>query len=82
MPYTTEDVRNLDEETIAVEIEDAELKLSELEPQLAELKAMLGKTADVRTLFELKLEIEELAERRQKLTTALQALTTERNKRS
>ena len=81
MPYTTENIRNLDEQTLAVEIEDAELQLSELEPQLAELKAMLGKTADVRTLFGLKLEIEELAERRQELTAALQALTTERDKR-
>ena len=66
---------------LAVEIEAAELGLSELEPQLAELKAMLGKTADVRTLFGLKLEIEELAERRQELTAALQALTTERDRR-
>ena len=53
MPYTTENIRNLDEQTLAVEIEDAELQLSELEPQLAELKAMLGKTVDVRTLFGL-----------------------------
>ena len=82
MPYTMEDVRNLDDEMLAAEIDDVELELSELEPQLAELKAMLGKTADVRTLFGLKLEIEELAERRQELTAALQALTTERNRRS
>ena len=82
MPYTTEDVRNLDDEMLAAEIDDVELELSELEPQLAEREAMLGKTADVRTLFGLKLEIEELAERRQELTAALQALTTERNKRS
>ena len=82
MPYTMEDVRNLDDEMLAAEIDDVELELSELEPQLAERKAMLGKTADVRTLFGLKLEIEELAERRQELTAALQALTTERNRRS
>lgn len=82
MPYTMEDVRNLDDEMLAAEIDDVELELSELEPQLAELKAMLGKTADVRTLFGLKLEIEELAERRQELTAAPQALTTERNRRS
>ena len=81
MPYTTETVSNLDEETLAIEIEAAQLELSELEPQLAELKATLGKTADVRTLFGLKLEIEELAERRQELTAALQALTTERDRR-
>ena len=66
MPYTMEDVRNLDDEMLAAEIDDVEL----------------GKTADVRTLFGLKLEIEELAERRQELTAALQALTTERNRRS
>ena len=82
MPYTMEDVRNLDDEMLAAEIDDVELELSELEPQLAGLKTMLGKTADVRTLFGLKLEIEELAERRQELTAALQALTTERNRRS
>jgi hypothetical protein len=81
MPFTTENIRNLDEQTLAVEIEDAELELSELEPQLAELEATLGKTADARTLFGLKLEIEELAERRQELTAALQVLTTERDKR-
>ena len=81
MPYTTENIRNLDEETLAVEIEDAELELSGLDPQLAKLNAMQGKTADVRDLFDLKLEIEELEERRQELTAALQALTTERDKR-
>ena len=81
MPYTMENVRNLDEETLAAEIEDVELELSELEPQLAELKAMQGKTADVRDLFDLKLEIDGLEERRQELIAALQALTTERDKR-
>ena len=82
MPYTMEDVRNLDDEMLAAEIDDVELELSELEPQLVEREAMLGKTADVRTLFGLKLEIEELAERRQELTAAPQALTTERSRRS
>ena len=81
MPYTMENVSNLDAETLAAEIEDVELELSELEPQLAELKAMQGKTADVRDLFDLKLEIDGLEERRQELIAALQALTTERDKR-
>ena len=82
MPYTTEDVRNLDDEMLAAEIEDVELELSELAPQLAELKAMQGKTADVRDLFDANLKIEELEQRWQELAAALQALTTERHKRS
>ena len=82
MPYTTEDVRNLDDEMLAAEIEDVELELSELAPQLAELKAVQGKTADLRDLFDANLKIEELEARWQELIAALQALTTERNKRS
>jgi hypothetical protein len=82
MPYTTENVRNLDDEMLAAEIEDVELELSELAPQLAELKAVQGKTADLRDLFDANLKIEELEARWQELIAALQALTTERNKRS
>jgi hypothetical protein len=42
-----------------------------------------GKTSDVRALYDLNLvEIEELEERWQELTEALEVLTTERNKRS
>ena len=47
MPYTKKSVRNLDDETLAVEIEAAELELSELEPRI-ELRARRGKLADVR----------------------------------
>jgi len=43
MPYTTEDVRNLDDEMLAAEIEDVELELSEPAPQLAELRLKLGR---------------------------------------
>ena len=82
MPYTTENVRNLDDEMLAAEIEDVELELSELAPQLAELKAVQGKTADLRDLFDANLKIEELEERWQELTEALKVLTSERNKRS
>jgi len=81
MPYTMENVRNLDDEMLAAEIEDVELELSELAPQLAELKAVQGKTADLRDLFDANLKIEELEERWQELIAALQALTTERDKR-
>jgi hypothetical protein len=80
MPYTTENVRNLDDEMLAAEIEDVELELSELAPQLAELKAVQGKTADLRDLFDANLKIEELEERWQELIAALQALTAESNK--
>jgi DNA repair exonuclease SbcCD ATPase subunit len=81
MPYSMENVRNLDDEMLAAEIEDVELELSELAPQLAELKAMQGKTADFRDLFDANLKVEELEERWQELTAALQALTAESNKR-
>ena len=63
MPYTTEDVRNLDDDMLAAEIEDAELELSELGPQLAELQAVQAKTADIRTLFDVNFKIEDLEAR-------------------
>jgi hypothetical protein len=83
MSYTKKSVRNLADETLAVEIEAAELGLSELEPRIAELRVRRGKTADVRALYDLDLvEIEELEERWQELIEALKVLTSERNKRS
>ena len=82
MSYTKKSVRNLDDETLAVEIEAAELELSELEPQLAELRVRRGKL-QTSALYDLNLvEIEGLEERWQELTEALKVLTTERNKRS
>jgi predicted nucleic acid-binding Zn-ribbon protein len=83
MSYTKKSVRNLADETLAVEIEAAELELSELEPRIAELRVRRGKTVDVRALYDLNLvEIDELEERWQELTEALEVLTTERNERS
>ena len=65
MAYTTENVRNLEEEDLSLSRSKMRSWISELEPQLAQLKAMQGKTADVRDLYDLKLEIEEFEERRQ-----------------
>jgi hypothetical protein len=62
-----------------IDIAGAE-SLHSLEPQLAELKDMQAKTADLRDLFDANLKIEELEERWQELIAALQALTAESNK--
>ena len=61
-------------ESLAAEIEEAELELSGIEPQLAELKVLQGKTADIKQLFDLKLEIDELEERGQELRDTLKVL--------